>query len=240
MLLVATPNPTSPDSIPGTAWHHNWCLHIFSLFLFFPSPNNPAHVSAHFVSPFVFHVVFCHSSEAPPPLHPFCCLVALFIVPKTHCFVLFFSFLFSFGLFSLTCPCMQQSDFREAPDWDVGESRSSDLYRISSNTSSTIDVDPKMELDRSYMSYRPEEKDSYVSEVCACASKGWVSVKGFGLIEYQLSTFKVCGTDIVHISCNPHKITCEIQKLELQNVESEGAFQEKRLNVLSCSCSLHS
>ncbi|KAJ6661018.1 hypothetical protein lerEdw1_016819, partial [Lerista edwardsae] len=59
----------------------------------------------------------------------------------------------------------QQSDFREAPDWDVGESRSSDLYRISSNTTSTVDVDPKMELDRSYKTYRPEEKDSYVSEI---------------------------------------------------------------------------
>ncbi|XP_066480195.1 microtubule cross-linking factor 2 isoform X1 [Tiliqua scincoides] len=59
----------------------------------------------------------------------------------------------------------QQSEFREAPDWDVGESRSSDLYRISSNTTSTIDMDPKMEVDKSYKSYQPEEKDSYVSEI---------------------------------------------------------------------------
>lgn len=72
---------------------------------------------------------------------------------------------------------MQQSDFREAPDWDIGESRSSDLYRISSNTASTVDVDPKMELERSYKTYRPEEKDSYVSEVCAYVSKGQELVK---------------------------------------------------------------
>ncbi|XP_063000971.1 microtubule cross-linking factor 2 isoform X1 [Elgaria multicarinata webbii] len=59
-----------------------------------------------------------------------------------------------------------QSDFREAPDWDVGESRTSDLYHSSSNNNNnTIDVDPNMELDRSYKSYQPEEKDSYVSEI---------------------------------------------------------------------------
>nr|XP_056701170.1 protein SOGA1 isoform X2 [Euleptes europaea] len=58
----------------------------------------------------------------------------------------------------------QQSDFREAPDWDVGESRPSDLYRSSSNTS-TIDVGANVELDRSYKSYQPEEKDSYASEI---------------------------------------------------------------------------
>ncbi|XP_077191366.1 microtubule cross-linking factor 2 isoform X3 [Paroedura picta] len=57
-----------------------------------------------------------------------------------------------------------QSDFREAPDWDVGESRPSDLYRSSSNTS-TIDVGANVELDRSYKSYQPEEKDSYASEI---------------------------------------------------------------------------
>ncbi|XP_044303418.1 protein SOGA1 [Varanus komodoensis] len=60
---------------------------------------------------------------------------------------------------------IQQSDFREAPDWDIGESRTSDLYHSSSNTTA-IDVDPNMELDQSYKSYQPEEKDSYVSEVC--------------------------------------------------------------------------
>lgn len=61
---------------------------------------------------------------------------------------------------------MQQSDFREPPDWDITESRTSDLYRSSSsNSTATMDVDPNMELDRSYKSYQPEEKDSYVSEV---------------------------------------------------------------------------
>ncbi|XP_015280726.1 PREDICTED: protein SOGA1 [Gekko japonicus] len=58
----------------------------------------------------------------------------------------------------------QQSEFREAPDWDVGESRSSDLYHSSSNTS-TVDVGANVELDRSYKSYQPEEKDSYASEI---------------------------------------------------------------------------
>nr|XP_028590681.1 protein SOGA1 isoform X4 [Podarcis muralis] len=60
----------------------------------------------------------------------------------------------------------QQSDFREPPDWDITESRTSDLYRSSSsNSTATMDVDPNMELDRSYKSYQPEEKDSYVSEI---------------------------------------------------------------------------
>ncbi|XP_060087002.1 protein SOGA1 isoform X2 [Heteronotia binoei] len=58
----------------------------------------------------------------------------------------------------------QQSDFREAPDWDIGESRPSDLYHSSSNTNTT-DVDANVELDRSYKSYQPEEKDSYASEI---------------------------------------------------------------------------
>ncbi|XP_020638070.3 microtubule cross-linking factor 2 isoform X1 [Pogona vitticeps] len=59
----------------------------------------------------------------------------------------------------------QQSDFREAQDWDVGESRPSDLYRIGSSNTTTIDVDPNMERDRSYKSYQLEEKDSYLSEI---------------------------------------------------------------------------
>ncbi|XP_054835182.1 protein SOGA1 [Eublepharis macularius] len=58
----------------------------------------------------------------------------------------------------------QQSDFREAPDWDIGESRPSDLYHTSSNTSA-IDMDTNVGLDRSYKSYQPEEKDSYASEI---------------------------------------------------------------------------
>ncbi|XP_048351993.1 protein SOGA1 isoform X2 [Sphaerodactylus townsendi] len=58
----------------------------------------------------------------------------------------------------------QQSDFREASDWDVGESRPSDLYRSSSN-STTIDTSASVDLDRSYKSYQPEEKDSYASEI---------------------------------------------------------------------------
>lgn len=167
-MLLAIPfqsqlAPTPPLALHGTIT--GVCAFSPSL-SFSPPPNNPAHVSAHSVSPFVFHVVFRHSSEAPPPLHPFCCLVALLLFLRP--IVLFvFSFLFfcSFGLFSLTCPCMQQSDFREAPDWDVGESRPSDLYHSSSNTS-TIDAGANVELDRSYKSYQLEEKDSYASEVC--------------------------------------------------------------------------
>ncbi|XP_042318992.1 protein SOGA1 isoform X2 [Sceloporus undulatus] len=59
-----------------------------------------------------------------------------------------------------------QSEFRETPDWDVGESRPSDLYRSSNSANATIiDVDPNMEFDRSYKSYQPDEKDSYVSEI---------------------------------------------------------------------------
>nr|XP_060628355.1 protein SOGA1 [Anolis sagrei ordinatus] len=61
---------------------------------------------------------------------------------------------------------IQQSDFREAPDWDVGESRPSDLYHSSNSSNTTvIDVDPNVELGRSYKSYQPDEKDSYVSEI---------------------------------------------------------------------------
>lgn len=67
---------------------------------------------------------------------------------------------------------MQQSDFREAPDWDVGESRPSDLYRSSSSNTATINSEANMGLDRSYKTYQREEKDSYVSEVCADVPKG--------------------------------------------------------------------
>lgn len=69
---------------------------------------------------------------------------------------------------------MQQSDFREAPDWAAGESRPCDLYRTNScNSNSTAnDVDPNMEMDRNYKSYRPEEKDCYLSEVCGHLPQG--------------------------------------------------------------------
>lgn len=69
---------------------------------------------------------------------------------------------------------MQQSDFREAPDWDVGESRPSDLYRSSSSNSNTatINSEANMGLDRSYKTYQREEKDSYMSEVCDDVPKG--------------------------------------------------------------------
>ncbi|KAH0619032.1 hypothetical protein JD844_018636, partial [Phrynosoma platyrhinos] len=61
---------------------------------------------------------------------------------------------------------IQQSDFRETLDWDVGESRPSDLYCSSNSTNATIiDMDPNMEPDRSYKSYQPDEKDSYASEI---------------------------------------------------------------------------
>lgn len=63
------------------------------------------------------------------------------------CFLAFFSSR-SFGLFSLTCPRMQQPDFRDA-----------DPFRIPH----TKDMDPAHP--RSYKTCRAEENDSYATEV---------------------------------------------------------------------------
>lgn len=150
MLLDCSPTSPRSRSPLVTAWHRNWCLHIFSLFLsFFPFlfPNNPGHVS-HPVFPFGFRIVSCHGDEVPSPHHPFCCLVVLYCFGNPlFCFLAFFSSR-SFGLFSLTCPRMQQPDFRDA-----------DPYRITH----TKDTDPAHS--RSYKTCRPDENDSYATEV---------------------------------------------------------------------------
>lgn len=169
--------PTSPrsQSPPVTAWHRNWCLHIFSLFLsFFPlSPNNSGHVSPHPVFPFDFRIVSRHGDEAPSPPHPFCCLVVLYCFgDPLFCFLAFFSSR-SFGLFSLTCPRMQQPDFRDA-----------DPYRIP-HAKDTDTVQP-----RSYKTCRPEENDSYATEVrCGQgAVSPWPAGLGKGLQERGCSS----------------------------------------------------
>lgn len=149
LFCMWSPQPKVPVS-PATAWHRNWCLHIFSLFLsFLPLyPNNPGHVSPHPVFPFGFRIVSRHGDEAPSPPHPFCCLVVLYCFrDPLFCFLAFFSSR-SFGLFSLTCPRMQEPDFRDA-----------DPFRIPL----TKDTDPAHP--RSYKTCRAEENDSYATEV---------------------------------------------------------------------------
>ncbi|XP_053102022.1 protein SOGA1 isoform X2 [Hemicordylus capensis] len=135
-----------------------------------------------------------------------------------------------------------QSDFREAPEWDVGESRPSDLYR--SSNSNTIDVDPNMELDRSYRSYQPEEKDSYVSEIKELQlvlSEANESLRG---LQEQLSqerqlrkeeaenfTQKVCQLKEDHQKALLRR-EFELQSLNLQRrLEQKFWSQEKNLLV---------
>ncbi|KAH1182314.1 protein SOGA1 isoform X1 [Mauremys mutica] len=55
----------------------------------------------------------------------------------------------------------QQPDFRDGPDWDAAGSRPHDLY-CSNNT---MDVDSNVKLPRNYKPYRPDENDSYVTEI---------------------------------------------------------------------------
>lgn len=56
---------------------------------------------------------------------------------------------------------MQQPDFREPPEWDGGGSRPSDHYR----SNNTKDLDPDIEHPRNYKPYRPDESESYMTEV---------------------------------------------------------------------------
>ncbi|XP_038225218.1 protein SOGA1 isoform X3 [Dermochelys coriacea] len=55
----------------------------------------------------------------------------------------------------------QQPDFRDGPDWDAAGSRPPDLYR----SNNAMDVDPSVKLPRNYKPYRPDENDSYVTEI---------------------------------------------------------------------------
>uniref|UniRef100_A0A8C4Y789 Microtubule crosslinking factor 2 n=1 Tax=Gopherus evgoodei TaxID=1825980 RepID=A0A8C4Y789_9SAUR len=55
----------------------------------------------------------------------------------------------------------QQPDFRDGPDWDAAGSRPPDLYR----SNNTMDVDSNVKLPRNYKPYRPDENDSYVTEI---------------------------------------------------------------------------
>nr|XP_048676739.1 protein SOGA1 isoform X2 [Caretta caretta] len=54
-----------------------------------------------------------------------------------------------------------QPDFRDGPDWDAAGSRPPDLYR----SNNAMDVDPSVKLPRNYKPYRPDENDSYVTEI---------------------------------------------------------------------------
>nr|XP_032645185.1 protein SOGA1 isoform X1 [Chelonoidis abingdonii] len=54
-----------------------------------------------------------------------------------------------------------QPDFRDGLDWDAAGSRPPDLY-LSNNT---MDVDSNVKLPRNYKPYRPDENDSYVTEI---------------------------------------------------------------------------
>ncbi|NXP41446.1 SOGA1 protein, partial [Leiothrix lutea] len=105
------------------------------------------HVSPHPVFPFGFRIVSRHGDEAPSPPHPFCCLVVLYCFgDPLFCFLAFFSSR-SFGLFSLTCPRMQQPDFRDADPFRIPHAK---------------DTDPAHP--RSYKTCRAEENDSYATE----------------------------------------------------------------------------
>lgn len=141
------PGPSLPQSLHGTVT--GVCTFFPSFSLFFPlSPNNPGHVSPHPVFPFGFCIVSRHGDEAPSPPHPFCCLVVLYCFgDPLFCFLAFFSSR-SFGSFSLTCPRMQQPDFRDV-----------DPYR----SPHAKDTDPA--FSRSYKTCRPEENDTYATEV---------------------------------------------------------------------------
>ncbi|XP_074826449.1 microtubule cross-linking factor 2 isoform X3 [Natator depressus] len=55
----------------------------------------------------------------------------------------------------------QQPDFRDGPDWDAAGSRPPDLYR----SNNAMDVDPSVKLPRNYKPYRPDENNSYVTEI---------------------------------------------------------------------------
>ncbi|XP_059589316.1 protein SOGA1 isoform X3 [Alligator mississippiensis] len=55
----------------------------------------------------------------------------------------------------------QQPDFREPPEWDGGGSRPSDHYR----SNNTKDLDPDIEHPRNYKPYRPDESESYMTEI---------------------------------------------------------------------------
>ncbi|XP_026539780.1 protein SOGA1 isoform X1 [Notechis scutatus] len=138
----------------------------------------------------------------------------------------------------------QQSDFREAPDWDVGESRPSDLYRSSSSNTATISSEANMGLDRSYKTYQREEKDSYASEVKELQlvlSEANESLRG---LQEQLSqerqlrkeeadnfTQKVCQLKDDHQKALLRR-EFELQSLNLQRrLEQKFWSQEKNLLV---------
>ncbi|ETE71249.1 hypothetical protein L345_02929, partial [Ophiophagus hannah] len=140
----------------------------------------------------------------------------------------------------------QQSDFREAPDWDVGESRPSDLYRSSSSNTATINSEASMGLDRSYKTYQREEKDSYVSEIKELQlvlSEANESLRG---LQEQLSqerqlrkeeaenfTQKVCQLKDDHQKALLRR-EFELQSLNLQRrLEQKFWSQEKNLLVNS-------
>uniref|UniRef100_A0A8C4Y7C0 Microtubule crosslinking factor 2 n=1 Tax=Gopherus evgoodei TaxID=1825980 RepID=A0A8C4Y7C0_9SAUR len=122
----------------------------------------------------------------------------------------------------------QQPDFRDGPDWDAAGSRPPDLYR----SNNTMDVDSNVKLPRNYKPYRPDENDSYVTEVNSMKEL-YLLIEEEELTPQQQADNKTCAGDTwTQNTPNEYIKTLADMKVILKELCTELREERRGMNEL--------